>query len=208
MPYCNSVITLQEIAEIKTLKIPGISGFKVDESNVLVWECLVVPTEVPYNHGAFRIQVTFPEQYPFKPPTVLFKTQIYHPNVDEKGNVCLTVINPDNWKPATKASNVLADLVQLVNHPEVDHPLRVELAEEYTKVRFKILSFFLVLNILFEFCRAARNSSRMQSPSRRSTPRSVPEVKSIIATNLKYESQSSKFNRLQLNSIISLNINW
>lgn len=43
----------------------------------------------PYNKGAFRIEVNFPAEYPFKPPKINFKTKIYHPNVDEKGQVSL-----------------------------------------------------------------------------------------------------------------------
>lgn len=58
----------------------------------------------PYEKGAFRIEITFPADYPFKPPKIIFKTKIYHPNIDEKGQVCLPIINPENWKPATKTS--------------------------------------------------------------------------------------------------------
>ncbi|EEC08372.1 ubiquitin-conjugating enzyme, putative [Ixodes scapularis] len=57
---------------------------------------------VPYNRGAFRIEINFPAEYPFKPPKITFRTKIYHPNIDEKGQVCLPIISPDNWKPATK----------------------------------------------------------------------------------------------------------
>lgn len=56
----------------------------------------------PYNKGAFRIEINFPAEYPFKPPKINFKTKIYHPNIDEKGQVCLPIISPENWKPATK----------------------------------------------------------------------------------------------------------
>ena len=56
----------------------------------------------PYNKGAFRIEFNFPAEYPFKPPKVTFKTKIYHPNIDEKGQVCLPIISAENWKPATK----------------------------------------------------------------------------------------------------------
>ena len=41
----------------------------------------------PYNKGAFRIEINFPAEYPFKPPKINFKTKIYHPNIDEKGQV-------------------------------------------------------------------------------------------------------------------------
>lgn len=56
----------------------------------------------PYDKGAFRIEIIFPAEYPFKPPKITFKTKIYHPNIDEKGQVCLPIISVENWKPATK----------------------------------------------------------------------------------------------------------
>jgi ubiquitin-conjugating enzyme E2 L3 len=56
----------------------------------------------PFNKGAFRIEITFPAEYPFKPPKICFRTKIYHPNIDEKGQVCLPIITAENWKPATK----------------------------------------------------------------------------------------------------------
>lgn len=68
----------------------------------------------PYNKGAFKIDINFPLDYPFKPPKITFKTKIYHPNVDEKGQVCLPIIQPENWKPATRTIQGMWD--QLVLH--------------------------------------------------------------------------------------------
>ncbi|GFO06705.1 ubiquitin-conjugating enzyme [Plakobranchus ocellatus] len=111
----------------------------VDESNILLWRGLIVPHMPPYNKGAFKIEISFPAEYPFKPPKVIFKTKIYHPNIDEKGQVCLPIINPENWKPATKTDQVVNSLLALINDPEPEHPLRGDLAEEYTKDRKKFL---------------------------------------------------------------------
>lgn len=73
------------------------------EINVLIYLFFFPPQEnAPYNKGAFRIEITFPAEYPFKPPKICFKTKIYHPNIDEKGQVCLPIISAENWKPATK----------------------------------------------------------------------------------------------------------
>ena len=72
----------------------------------------------------------FPAEYPFKPPKVSFRTKIYHPNIDEKGQVCLPIVAAENWKPATKTEQVIQSLVGLVNDPEPDHPLRADLAGE------------------------------------------------------------------------------
>ena len=33
------------------------------------------------------MQIDFPADYPFKPPKLTFLTKIYHPNIDEKGQV-------------------------------------------------------------------------------------------------------------------------
>ncbi|XP_066893366.1 ubiquitin/ISG15-conjugating enzyme E2 L6 isoform X1 [Kogia breviceps] len=73
-----------------------------DDANVLVWHALLLPEKPPYNLKAFNLRVSFPEEYPFKPPTVTFTTRIYHPNVDSSGRVCLPVISKENWKPFTK----------------------------------------------------------------------------------------------------------
>merc|ERR1711915_263549 len=114
-------------------------GISVDESNILNWQGLICTDQPPFNKGAFRIDITFPAEYPFKPPKVVFKTRIYHPNVDEKGQVCLPIISPENWKPATKTDQVIQALAALVDDPEPEHPLRADLAEEYTKDKKKFL---------------------------------------------------------------------
>uniref|UniRef100_A0A3P9H7R4 E2 ubiquitin-conjugating enzyme n=1 Tax=Oryzias latipes TaxID=8090 RepID=A0A3P9H7R4_ORYLA len=93
----------------------------------------------PYDKGAFRIEIIFPAEYPFKPPKISFKTKIYHPNIDEKGQVCLPIISVENWKPATRTLQVIQCLIALVNTPQPEHPLRTDLAEEYTKDRAKFM---------------------------------------------------------------------
>ncbi|CAH8538972.1 unnamed protein product [Schistosoma margrebowiei] len=134
-----------------------------DEPNFLTWTGFIVLDEPPYNKGAFKIEITFPVEYPFKPPKVIFKTRIYHPNIDEKGQICLPIINPENWKPATKVEHgcflsalcstcnnyiwlmsriyvmfwlkleIIQALVAMLHAPEVEHALRSDLAEEYAK---------------------------------------------------------------------------
>ncbi|XP_030598263.1 ubiquitin-conjugating enzyme E2 L3a [Archocentrus centrarchus] len=128
--------------EIQDIRDSGIKNFRiiqVDESNILNWQGLIIPDCAPYDKGAFRIEIIFPAEYPFKPPKITFKTKIYHPNIDEKGQVCLPIISVENWKPATKTYQVIQCLVAMVNMPQPEHPLRADLAEEFTKNRAKFM---------------------------------------------------------------------
>ncbi|XP_037694325.1 ubiquitin/ISG15-conjugating enzyme E2 L6 isoform X1 [Choloepus didactylus] len=104
-----------------------------DDANVLVWHMLLLPDQPPYNLKAFSLCIIFPPDYPFKPPMLKFTTKIYHPNVDENGQVCLPIISNENWKPCTKTCQVLEALNGLVNKPELGQPLRVELADLLTQ---------------------------------------------------------------------------
>ena len=127
---------------MEDMKKSGLKSFKnvrFDEQNILTWYGLVVPQKLPYNGGAFQVEIHFSSDYPFKPPKIMFKTKIYHPNIDEKGQVCLPIISAENWKPSTKVKQVIQALVVLVNDPEPEHPLRAELAEEYLKNRKKFM---------------------------------------------------------------------
>ncbi|KAJ7373888.1 Ubiquitin-conjugating enzyme E2 L3 [Desmophyllum pertusum] len=118
----------KELQDIRKSGQKIFRDIQVDESNILNWQGLIVPDQPPYN-----------KEYPFKPPKITFKTKIYHPNIDEKGQVCLPIISPENWKPATKTDQVIQALVALVHSPEPEHPLRGDLAEEYTKDRKKFM---------------------------------------------------------------------
>ncbi|XP_060246330.1 ubiquitin/ISG15-conjugating enzyme E2 L6 isoform X1 [Meriones unguiculatus] len=89
--------------------------------------------QLPYGLKAFRLQIDFPREYPLKPPTLKFITKIYHPNVGEDGLVCLPLISRENWKPYTKAYQVLEALNVLVSRPNLDEPVRLELADLLTQ---------------------------------------------------------------------------
>ncbi|KAM8969878.1 ubiquitin/ISG15-conjugating enzyme E2 L6 [Sarcophilus harrisii] len=101
-----------------------------ENSNVLIWNAVLLPDREPYNLRAFKFRITFPRDYPLSPPHLKFITKMYHPNVTEDGEVCLPRIN-GKWMISTKVYEVLEDLKLLVNTPNPDLPLRVKLADLY-----------------------------------------------------------------------------
>jgi len=130
---------MKEFKAIGAAMPKGVDSLKPDDSNVLLWAgTLQLPFE-PYVGGTFKFKFEFPAEYPFKAPVFTFVTPIYHPNVDAKGAICMRELAPDTWKPATKVAQVLDALVKLLETPECSHPLRAELAEEYTTDKAKYM---------------------------------------------------------------------
>ncbi|KRZ14210.1 Ubiquitin-conjugating enzyme E2 L3, partial [Trichinella zimbabwensis] len=129
----------KELSDLQKAELKLFKNITANENNLLQWRGLLLPDKEPYCKGGFRVQIDFPAEYPFKPPKISFLTKIYHPNVDEKGQLCLPLILPENWKPATKTEHIIDSLISLVNQPEPEHSLRTELAEEYTKDRKKFM---------------------------------------------------------------------
>ena len=87
--------------------------------------------------GTFHLELLLPTTYPFKPPTLAFRTKVYHPNVanDERGGVCLPLLRPDGWKPATRAADVLRAARERLAQPDPDDALEQAIASEFREKR-------------------------------------------------------------------------
>ena len=95
------------------------------------WQAQIAgPPGSPYQGGTFFLNVTFPPDYPFKPPKVTFTTKIYHPNVSAKGDICVDILN-QSWSPALTTSKVILSIRSLLTDPNPDDPLVPDIARIY-----------------------------------------------------------------------------
>jgi len=95
------------------------------------WQSTILaPEDSPYQGGVFKIMITFPSDYPFKPPKLKFDTKIYHPNISSSGAICLDILK-NNWSPALTISKVLLSLLSLLTDPNPDDPLVSDIAKQY-----------------------------------------------------------------------------
>jgi ubiquitin-conjugating enzyme E2 C len=96
---------------------PGISAFPDTPSDLLAWTATIAgPAETPYASLSLKLSFAFPANYPYAPPTVLFKTPIYHPNVDFSGRICLDILK-DKWSAVYNVQSVLLSLQSLLGEP-------------------------------------------------------------------------------------------
>ncbi|KAK8741967.1 hypothetical protein OTU49_002042 [Cherax quadricarinatus] len=103
----------KELAEITLDPPPNCSaGPKGD--NLYEWVSTILgPPGSVYEGGVFFLDIHFSAEYPFKPPKVLFRTRIYHCNINSQGVICLDILK-DNWSPALTISKVLLSICSLL----------------------------------------------------------------------------------------------
>ena len=106
-----------ELMNLMMHPTPGISAFPSTPENLLQWTATITgPVDTPYAHLTFKLSFEFTSTYPYTPPTVLFKTPIYHPNVDFSGRICLDILK-DKWSAVYNVQSVLLSLQSLLGEP-------------------------------------------------------------------------------------------
>ncbi len=96
------------------------------------WKGIIAgPPGSPYEGGVFNLDIKFPIDYPFKPPHIVFTTRIYHPNINENGNICLDILKSTGWSPALTLSKALLSICSLLTDPNPNDPLDPSAARKY-----------------------------------------------------------------------------
>ncbi|CAM9283086.1 ubiquitin-conjugating enzyme E2 E3-like [Lampetra fluviatilis] len=120
----------KELAEI-TLDPPPNCSAAPKGDNLYEWRSTILgPPGSVYEGGVFFLDITFSSDYPFKPPKVIFKTRIYHCNINSQGLICLDILK-DNWSPALTVSKVLLSICSLLTDANPADPLVGSIATQY-----------------------------------------------------------------------------
>ncbi|XP_005409793.1 PREDICTED: ubiquitin-conjugating enzyme E2 D4-like [Chinchilla lanigera] len=103
--------------------------------DLFLWQATIMgPNDSPYQGGVFYLTIQFTSDYPIKPPKVVFTTQIYHPNINRNGKICLDILK-SQWSPALTVSKLLLSICSMLCDPNPDDPLVPEIANLYLKDR-------------------------------------------------------------------------
>lgn len=89
----------------------------VDESVYDIWEAKILgPTGTIFEGGIFTLRIEFPNSYPSSPPKITMLTKMYHPNINDLGQICLNILDTD-WVPSLTIIKVLISISSIMSDP-------------------------------------------------------------------------------------------
>ncbi|KNZ51381.1 ubiquitin-conjugating enzyme E2 J2 [Puccinia sorghi] len=110
---------LSEHAEITKSPPPFIVA-RPRDTNILEWHYIIRgPPDTPYTGGEFWGTVTFPSEYPFRPPAIVMFTPSGRFESGQKICTSMSDYHPDSWNPAWGVSSILTGLLSFMVSEEV-----------------------------------------------------------------------------------------
>ena len=124
----------KELEEMRTYGVTGVQDASPRDDNLFTWSAkLEGPLHSPYEGGVFRVDITFPETYPFQAPKLKFRTCIYHPSISKaSGEICSAIIE-EGWKPNKSVSWVLRTVLEVLQKPSSSSPLEADVAKQFER---------------------------------------------------------------------------
>uniref|UniRef100_A0A3P9PRI7 E2 NEDD8-conjugating enzyme n=1 Tax=Poecilia reticulata TaxID=8081 RepID=A0A3P9PRI7_POERE len=102
-----------------------------------------------YQSGRFQFEIDVPEAYNMVPPKVRCLTRIWHPNITENGEICLSLlrehsIDGTGWAPTRTLKDVVWGLNSLFTDLlNFDDPLNIDAAEHHLRDKFEYYNKYL-----------------------------------------------------------------
>jgi len=137
--------------ELKNINKEPVEGVVIDvpdEGCLYEWHVGIFgPPGTLYEGGYFKAKITFPQDYPYSPPTVRFLTKMWHPNIYESGDVCISILHPpiddpqsgelpqERWNPTQNVRTILLSIISLLNEPNTMSPANVDASVIYRKYK-------------------------------------------------------------------------
>jgi ubiquitin-conjugating enzyme E2 R len=138
------------LMEFNKLTKEPVEGFNISLKNedIYSWSVAIFgPPKTLYEGGYFKAEMTFPHDYPYSPPSFRFLTEMWHPNIYENGDVCISILHPpiddpqsgelpsERWNPTQNVRTVLLSVISLLNEPNTFSPANVDASVMYRRWR-------------------------------------------------------------------------
>jgi ubiquitin-conjugating enzyme E2 G1 len=122
------------------------SGFSAGlvGDDLFKWRVTVIgPSKTPYEGGTFPALLHFPPTFPDQPPKMRFLCPMYHPNIRDTGEVCISILHApgadmfeyedrsERWLPIHTVESILLSVISMLSDPNCESPENVDAAKTY-----------------------------------------------------------------------------
>ncbi|KAI9229799.1 MAG: ubiquitin-conjugating enzyme/RWD-like protein [Piptocephalis tieghemiana] len=139
---------MTEYRELTTNAPEGICAGPIDENDFFLWEAIISgPEGTPYEGGVFSATLKFPSDYPLNPPVMTFTSPMYHPNVYQNGEVCISILHApgddpmhyesvsERWSPVQSVEKILLSVVSMLAEPNDESGANVDASKVWREDR-------------------------------------------------------------------------
>ncbi|KAJ2942826.1 hypothetical protein O0L34_g15014 [Tuta absoluta] len=140
----SSLLLKKQLAELNKNPVEGFSAGLIDDNDIYRWEVLIIgPPDTLYEGGFFKAHLHFPKEYPLRPPRMKFVTEIWHPNIEKNGDVCISILHEpgddkwgyekasERWLPVHTVETILISVISMLADPNDESPANVDAAKEW-----------------------------------------------------------------------------
>jgi len=139
-----ALLLRKQLAELNKSPVEGFSAGLIDDHDIFRWEVLIIgPSDTLYEGGFFKCHLIFPKEYPLRPPKLKVITDIWHPNIEKNGDVCISILHEpgddkwgyekasERWLPIHTVETILVSVISMLADPNDESPANVDAAKEW-----------------------------------------------------------------------------
>eukprot|EP01015_Nassula_variabilis_P020620 TRINITY_DN3586_c0_g1_i3.p2 TRINITY_DN3586_c0_g1~~TRINITY_DN3586_c0_g1_i3.p2 ORF type:complete len:131 (+),score=14.50 TRINITY_DN3586_c0_g1_i3:66-458(+) len=102
------------------------------------------PQNSLYEGGLFIATLKFPDDYPYSPPSMKFKTDMWHPNIYQDGSVCISILHPpgqdqfnpqekeeEKWRPILGPETIIISVISMLTDPNTESPANLDASVQF-----------------------------------------------------------------------------
>jgi ubiquitin-protein ligase len=118
--YLQEVV--RQVKEVKKAKLHNVQDIYHDEDDAMIVNILLKGAEnTPFSGCQLSMEMTFPSDYPYSPPSIKFNHELFHPNIWPKTNELCWNDN-DSTGSEYNLESIIGAVNTLMQVPNPDSP--------------------------------------------------------------------------------------
>lgn len=140
----GALLLKRQLIDLQKCPVDGFSAGLIDDDDFYQWEVMIMgPPDTFYEGGFFKAHLIFPKEYPQKPPKMKFISEMWHPNIEKNGDVCISILHDpgedkwgyerpeERWLPVHTVETIIMSVISMLADPNDESPANVDAAKDW-----------------------------------------------------------------------------